>query len=523
MERRNRILNRTLLAFAALFFALHAVHLNADFPNHSPWMDWAKYTDEGWYGDAAIRYFLRGSWYVPGDFNPAVALPVWPLLEALFFKIFGVSLATARSLAVCVFGGILVVTYLLLRRMRQGSLVPATAVLLLAVSPFIYAFTRLAVLEPLLILLTLTGLYAASFVTPQAAGRARWLPIIALGIVMPLMVLTKTTAVFLLPAVFWMLFAQAGYNWRSALRFVLPSSLIAAAIWGSYFLLFVRPHYLADYQYLFSANQYTSFDKEPLWTVIGNTFRDGMWMGRISYVVVGFAIATVLITHRKAWRNPLYVSLLLWVSGYFFFLAYHNNLQPRYYLVVAIPLTILLAQSLTLLAEDRTWVRGAAVALVTIIAVRAGMQTIHYVRTPEYTYLDAARRIRQTIDADPRGNHLVLSISGSNLALMTGLPAICDDFGTMDLDKRVAAYKPGWFITWNLVEDDKMDALAPLYKLTRVAEYPALDDPERNLLIVYRLDPKETPPTPKKRLRKRPQFMATSLSDGQAKVSLDDE
>ena len=507
-----------------MFFALHAVHLTADFPNHSPWMDWAKYTDEGWYGDAAIRYFLRGNWYVSGDFNPAVALPVWPLLEAIVFSIFGVSLATARGLAIGVFGGILLVTYLLLRRMRQGSLVPAVAVLLLAVSPFIYAFTRLAILEPLLILLTLLGLYAGSFLQPGATGRARWLPAIALGIILPLMVLTKTTAVFLLPAIFWMVFAQSEYKWRATLRFALPAGVIAAAIWGGYFLLFVRPHYLADYRYLFSANSYTSFDKEPLWKVIVNTFRDGMWMGRASYFLVAIALGAVVLTHRKAWRNPLYVSLLLWVGGYFFFLAYHNNLQPRYYLVIAVPLTILLAISLTLLSEDRAMVRGAAAAALTIVAVLHAAETVHYVRNPEYTYLNAARRIRSLIDADPRGNHLVLSISGSNLALMTGLPAICDDFGTMALDQRVAAYKPGWFITWNLVEDDKMDALSPLYKLTRVAEYPALDDPERNLLIVYRLDPKPTTPAPaKKRIRKRPQFMATSLRDGEAKVSLDDE
>ena len=35
---------------------------------------------EGWYGDGAIRHFLLGHWHVPGDFNPAAALPVWPLL-----------------------------------------------------------------------------------------------------------------------------------------------------------------------------------------------------------------------------------------------------------------------------------------------------------------------------------------------------------------------------------------------------------------------------------------------------------
>ncbi len=78
---------------------------------------------------------------------------------------------------------------------------------------------------------------------------------------------------------------------------------------------------------------------------------------------------------------------------------------------------------------------------------------------------------------------------------MTGLPSIDDDFGTLDLDSRVAKYHPGWYIAWNELDDDKADAITPLYQPVRVAAFPALDDPDRNLLIVYRLDPKApTPP-----------------------------
>ena len=54
------------------FALLHALHLGADFPNHTPWLfDYAKYTDEGWWGNAAVRAHLFGNWYLPGDFNPA--------------------------------------------------------------------------------------------------------------------------------------------------------------------------------------------------------------------------------------------------------------------------------------------------------------------------------------------------------------------------------------------------------------------------------------------------------------------
>ena len=77
--------SKQLLAIVWLLFILtlaaaHFVHLQADFPNYSRWMDWAKYTDEGWYANGAIEHFVLGHWYVPGDFNIAPAVPVWQLL-----------------------------------------------------------------------------------------------------------------------------------------------------------------------------------------------------------------------------------------------------------------------------------------------------------------------------------------------------------------------------------------------------------------------------------------------------------
>src|ERR1022692_3450699 len=83
---RKRLAYTLWIVAIALFAAAHAWHLRADFPNFSPWEDWSKYTDEGWYGNAAIRAHLFGNWYVPGDFNPAPAVPVWPgLLWLLFY------------------------------------------------------------------------------------------------------------------------------------------------------------------------------------------------------------------------------------------------------------------------------------------------------------------------------------------------------------------------------------------------------------------------------------------------------
>jgi hypothetical protein len=526
-----QIVEAGILLVAAVFLALHAVHLNADFPNHSPWMDWAKYTDEGWYGDGAIRYFQRGHWYVPGDFNPAAALPVWPLLEAALFRVTGVSLTAARALAVAIFAFILITSYLLLRRWQRlssashqrspASLAPAIAVLLLAVSPFCYVFFRMAILEPLLILFTLLALLAASFAESPQQGAERTahqlrraLPIVALGLLIPLMVLTKTTAIFLVPAIVWLLWARAGYSLRPFLRLILPVVGLGAVTWIGYYLVVVRPHFLLDYRYLFSANGYTGITPSTVLSVIGTTIADGLWIGSILYPLSILVAIAVFLLRPRLLHNPLVPALLLWSLGYASFLAYHNNPQPRYYMVLAVPLTLLVAVVFSNLwtshpagstSAPTSWHRFATVCFAAVLAaltVTDARQTLRYVRHPDYTFTAAAAQINKIISADHTHNPLILSISGSNLSLMTGLPSICDDFGTMELEARVQAYKPGWYIAWNQVDDDKMDALTPTYHLQRVAAFPALDDPERNLLILYRLDP--APPTPLPRHRRKP-------------------
>ncbi|WP_263367580.1 ArnT family glycosyltransferase [Edaphobacter bradus] len=549
----SRLAGRTfelfLLALSAVFFALHALHLRADFPNHSPWMDWAKYTDEGWYGDAAIRHFQRGHWYVPGDFNPAAALPVWPLVESFVFRFTGVSVVAARALTVGVFGLILVASFLLLRRwlsssvqpgeQKSASLAPAIGVLLLAVSPFCYAFMRLAILEPMLILLTLLAMLSASYIRPVERGRVESLrglyrqpgvvwPTLALGLLVPLMVLTKTTAVFLLPAIVWLLFARAGYSLRSLLHIGLPIAVLSAGIWLGYFGFIVRPHFLSDYRYLFSANAYTGITTENALTVLRDTFTDGMWIGRLLYPLALAATLIAVFLTPRLFRVPLVPALLLWSIGYAAFLAYHNNLQPRYYLVIAVPLTLFLVVALESIWNRRGIVAPlhhlaavSAMAALALVVATDARQTLHFVRNPEYTFADAADRIHRIIASDPTHSPLVLSISGSDLSLMTGLPSICDDFGTMELAARVRAYRPGWYVTWNEVDDDKMDALSPLYHLQRVAAFPAMDDPERNLLILYRLDP-PTPASPRRhRSRPVPHLLVTSFGQQPSAAQLE--
>ena len=525
------VLERVLLLASILLYALHFLHLRADFPNHSPWVDWSKYTDEGWYGDAAIRHYLSGHWYWKGDFNPAVALPVWPAVELVWFKFTGVSPEAARALTLLVFGLTLVAFYALLKRFtrssRGPSLAPAVCVFLMTGSPFFFVFERMAILEPLLILLTVLALLCAASLggrryeirdsRHEAAARHRlphlvshgW-PTIALGILLPAMVLTKTTGLFLVPAIAWMVWARAGYRLRRFFTLGLPPAILGIALWLAYFLGFVRPHYLEDYRYLFSANAYTGILLDPLEKVVMNTIDGGNWMGHGVYIGFYLLLAAALFWKPRLFRNPLAPTLLLWAGGYVLFLGYHNNLQPRYYLVVAAPITAFFALALDHFrrAVPQAYeTAGTAVMLAAVVFVAMpGLQyEIEIVTHPTFQFEAAAQAVARIIRADKTHSPLLLSISGSDITLMTGIPSIDDDFGTMELSERARTYKPGWYAAWNELDDDKMDALTPTFHPVRVAAFPALDDPDRNLLILYRLDPGETEAAPvKPRHRRKP-------------------
>ena len=73
-----------------------------------------------------------------------------------------------------------------------------------------------------------------------------------------------------------------------------------------------------------------------------DTFKDGSWIGPRLYPCALAAGIFALLRPKRLLAHPLIPSLLLWIAGYLAFLAYHNNLQPRYYLVVAVPMMMLL-------------------------------------------------------------------------------------------------------------------------------------------------------------------------------------
>jgi 4-amino-4-deoxy-L-arabinose transferase-like glycosyltransferase len=497
------------------FAALHVLNLRADFPNHSPWwMDWAKYTDEGWYGNAAVRAHLFGNWYLPGDFNPAPGVPVWPFLEWVLFFFTGVTVQAARGLAVAFFFANLLLSYLLLRS-RGPRWMALLALTLLVTHPFLYSFSRLAILEPMLITLTLGALNLG--VRLSNFRRPVWSSVV-IGLLFTLMILTKATALFLLPALAWAVVLPLWKERRLLLRCAVAAAGASAVSFGLWMTLVVRSGLLPDYDYLFFVNTYIK-PTEFYWPFVSLwwSFHGGLWVDHILFPLAGLVVAGAAFTSRspqgrKLLLDPVFGASVLAVGGYILFMTYQNHPQPRYYAVVAWFSFLVVAQGAQallgtedgpdqpLMQDDGGRMGPARLLGWSVVGLSAmavginGAWTLDYATHPEYTFVDAAQRLTRYIDEHPNGNRLLVCVSGDQIALVTHLPAINDLFigpspAMPDLAAKLGYYRPGWFATWNYLDPGTLEDLHSRYSVEQVASFRAFDDHTRNVLVLFKLHP----------------------------------
>lgn len=492
------------LVVIGCFALLHAWHLRADFPNGSPWVfDWAKFTDEGWYGNAAIRAHLFGNWYMAGDFNPAVAVPVWPFLEWVLFFFTGVTVEAARGLAMACFFLNLALSFFLLRS-RGPRWMAFLGMTLLVTSPFLYCFSRLAILEPLQTTLTLAALNLA--VRLNAVRR----PVHVagcIGLLFALAVLTKTTGLFLLPALLWAVVVPLWNERRLAWRCALAMAGAACSAYGLWMAVIAGAGLLGDYKYYFFVNTYPK-PAEFYWRLVAFwwSFHGQLWVDRsliplAGAVVLAAAVAWRSAWARKLWLDPLFGASLWAVAGYVLFMTLQNHPQPRYFavpayfcffLVVLGAAALLNRESHPSLSGQPFLARGLGWVVVLVAVAAAcvhGAQTMRYATHPQYTWVNAARQLALYIDTHPNGKRLVDSISGDEITLLTHVPSLCDDFGTESLVPKLAAYQPGWYASWNDLDPGTLEDLHAFYSLEQVASFPAFDDPDRNLLVLFKLHP----------------------------------
>lgn len=209
-------------------------------------------------------------------------------------------------------------------------------------------------------------------------------------------------------------------------------------------------------------------------------------------LAVGAALAWQTRWGRRIGRDPVFAAAVLGILGFVLFMTVQNHPQPRYFAVPAFFVCIVVALGAGKLVEQPGWARRLGWIAIAAAATAAGIhgwRTIGYATHPEYTFVNAASELTQYIDTHPNGKRLIVSTSGDEITLITQLPAICDELSTDDLADKVGRYEPGWFASWNAVDPSTLVDLHTRYSLEQVASFRAFDDPDRNVLVLFKLHP----------------------------------
>jgi 4-amino-4-deoxy-L-arabinose transferase-like glycosyltransferase len=478
----ERWLHWIFLLLALVLCLIRFAYLRADFPNHSSWMiDQAKFTDEGWWASAAVRHFLIGHWQVPGDYNPAPVVPAWPALLTLVFQVTGVSIIAARAVSVSFSIATVALVYFLVRRYDVSRTLAAFAALLLAASSFAFAFSRLATLDTIIVFEWTLLMWAASYAAP---GRV-W-PLLVLGIGIPIMVFTKTTALVLLPAVIWLL-------WKRNPRALLMVIAMAGTVITTYLFIVLRSRYADDFHYFFDINALADVEIGRTGSFLLQLFRHGMWIDRVLYPAALAVLLLSLLCRRQLWRNPLFTACwIAFLGNALYILRRQDDYAPRYFLVMLVPVIITLIITLQELKTRN--LASLLAATLGIAVVLDTLQVFGFLVHRQYQFYSAAKSIQAIVNTNPSAHRLLLGSSGDQLALMVGIPSINDGYSNQDLDKKVLVYQPGWYVGWNELDQDILNSLST-YRLDEVANFPVFDREDRDRLKLYRMVPlKETQP-----------------------------
>jgi hypothetical protein len=274
-------------------------------------------------------------------------------------------------------------------------------------------------------------------------------------------------------------------------------------VYGAWLALVARAGLMADYHYLFFINNYPK-PHEIYWPLVSLTWsvHGGLWIGHVLFPLAIVVVAGAFVAVKREWgwgllTDPVFGASVLSAVGYIGFMAIQNHPQPRYFAVVALFSFLIVAQGAAALLHDCYGKGGdrrkhLGVALVVVVAgtvLSGGYWVVRFAFHPQYSFVEAAEGVTQYIDAHPNGNRLLLSISADEIQMVTHLPGLCDDFGTLALPEKIRQAEPGWYAAWNDLDPGTLEDLHLHYSLEQVAQFRAYDDPERDTLVLFKLHP----------------------------------
>lgn len=459
-----------VMIFAAIAFRF--IHIEADFPQGITWSG-VLYTDEGWYSNGATSYVLTGNWYIEGDFNPAINLPIFQLIQSVIFNITGVNLSSAR-ITVIVFSIFIILGIYIVVRKFYDSKIALVAALLWSGNFMVYAYSRLAILE-----IPMTCLALLSLLLASSISRKNFLTITILSaITFVLAMLTKTTAVFVFPILLYCF-------WNNNL--VLKEKLYAGLIFSgcSITLLLIynilaMSMYHSDYTFFTSLNIASRISLEPLFVLknIRRIISHGRVIDSIMYPLTVVCLPIFWVCVYRSSKNKLLTIQLWWLITYVLMLSVSEYDPPRYYLPLTIPIVILFSVMFVsfyrVMRYSSSW-SYFSLFMVGVIVFNNLFHIISYLYSPQYSFLNMCQDIRGRVAPKSDQRVVLLGHLANSISLVTEIPSINTVYGTQDLRWKLFRYKPTYYVSLG-IEEKVIKVIKETYDMKQLSTYDVFNN-----------------------------------------------
>jgi 4-amino-4-deoxy-L-arabinose transferase-like glycosyltransferase len=464
MAKIGSLVTCLILVISLIALGLRFVHLEADFP---PGIDWSGdlYTDEGWYSNSAIVHQLTGQWIIEGDFNPVVYLPVFQLAQGASFSLFGLSLTSARLTVVIFSILVCVMAYLLATRMA-GPLAGLITLILLSTSFTLFAFSRLAILDLPMTAFTLLALLLVAPSQPRTVNVA--LASVALAVA----ALTKTTALFALPALMYLIWTGQR-TWRRGLLACCAALVGIGLLLGAYYALANVWHH--DVVMWFLGAEFPPRLGETAasiaWALARAVWR-GMVLDSLVYPLALLSLPVFLIFSKRVRGNRMAVSFTIWLVFGLVALGVRGYLPPRYYLPLSAPVASLFSLMVVHVygkLQASRWSFAPVLLIAGIVAVNL-FSIGRYLSSPRFSFVDMADDVRWRIYSGQGTNRLLVGNMANSITLATGIPSINSILGTRDLGWKLGRYRPGYYVALG-EESATVRQLSEVYDLEELSSY----------------------------------------------------
>ncbi|MEO0769701.1 MAG: glycosyltransferase family 39 protein [Cyanobacteria bacterium J06649_4] len=477
-----------------LLICFRFAYLHSDFPTDLGATGMA-YTDEGWWSRNAVSLVREGRWYIDDGYNTVSNLPVLPMMQAVWFKLFGVGLTSARALSVICSLLVSALVYGFARREFSPSLAVLAPLVVLSSYP-VYAYSRMALLEMPMILLIMLSLWIVTTYQLNALPR-----LIVSGLFLALAILTKTTALFALPVIVGVIILkpepiQQRQEEREGLRRSIRLTLIwllALGVFLGFYYGFVQNIMDSQSQAYFENYNISAKVHSSIFSILKGPLRvveRSLRIFPLLFPALLTAIGTLFLA-RQYRSSQLFRLVWLWTAATLGMFSLSNFAAPRYFLVLIVPaalVTPLVVSSFVSVPKNQTdggsaadgksrnrlLVWGSAL-FISILLFSTSISLVRigaYVHTPNFTLVNAAEDIDGYITSDPDHSNVVMGHFADTVALASDhAKAINDEMGFRSLAYRVEQLNPGYYLSIGEVEDDVRRLLQNRYQLQQIEQY----------------------------------------------------